>query len=177
MPRPTPWRALIGGIRWTHNRRGEALPRPHPAAPSAAHRPEAMPRPHPAPPRPAPPTQSSPREANRPAIAQCAGAKLLGEIGLGVRRPQIAGIGRIGGGRGVPRPYMRQGRRRGEAMPRPESIMPTRWFDGPIDDAGTSGLDARSKGAACVAPTPAAHDRMWTSAFSNSIVSLVSRLW
>ena len=98
MPRPTPWRALIGGIRWTHKRRGEALPRPHPAAPRAAHRPEALPR-------PAPPTQSSPREANRPALAQCAGAKLLGEIGLGVRRPQIAGIGRIGGGRGVPRPY------------------------------------------------------------------------
>ena len=36
-------------------------------------------------PRPAPPTQSSPRAANRPALAQCARAKLLGEIGLGFR--------------------------------------------------------------------------------------------
>ena len=27
--------------------------------------------------------------------------------------------------------------------------MPTRWFDGPTDGAGTSGLDARCRGAAC----------------------------
>ena len=81
----------------------------------------------------------------------------------------------------VPRPYMRQGRRRGEAMPRPESFMPTRWFDGPTDGAGTSGLDARCRGAACgvrrspVSGGPAAGEA-WSLRGRNSRLQIRSHL-